>query len=460
VSEAPLIPRATPPRFLYWLTLALIFVTPGQLAHAVDPKHGPFIALADVVALIVGGLFALWVLFGRMPAGGPAGLRGRLGRVAWAPLPLWAWIIVAVLSALSAQSAKAAGLEIIQLVLYFGLVYMLFANVLVTERQWRQAIRTLLAATTLAVLLALYQYLLQMGQSPGDLQAVKSLFQSRTAYSGFLTLVLPLAFGVVLWSELPWERAWCVLLVALGGLTILAPPLVWVLAVVCVVMGTVWNHRRLSLKVTVAVAAFMLVTVMLVPLNQRAFHETLNPYEEGPIYKVMQTEGEGVDEAPPGPVIKKRWIEWLPALNMLAENFVLGVGAGNYQLNIGQPEYYGFLPNVKKSEPDTNNLYLVTAGSMGLAGLLCLIAFLGHFWRLAGNLWMHADTPFGRALACGLYGACLSLLMVGLFTSVFVRGTALAWALVFALITSMTHEHGTRARAASATASLPRAPES
>jgi len=29
-----------------------------------------------------------------------------------------------------------------------------------------------------------------------------------------------------------------------------------------------------------------------------------------------------------------------------------------------------------------------------------------------------------------------------------------------ALITSMTHEHGTRARAASATASLPRAPES
>jgi hypothetical protein len=283
---------------------------------------------------------------------------------------------------------------------------------------------------------ALFQYV-----TAGDPQAVKSLFQSRTAYSGFLALVLPLFFGMVLWSELTWERIWCGLLAVLGGLTILAPPVIWVVAIVFVTMGATWGRRHLSLKVTLAVATFMLITVTLVPLNRQVFRETLNPYEEGPIFKVMEIGGESAGDQAQGPIIKKRWIEWMPALNMLADNFVLGVGTGNYQLNIGQPQYYGFLPNVKKSEPDTNNLYLVTAGSMGLAGLVCLMAFVGHFWRLAGNLWLHAQTPFSRALACGLYGACVALLIVNLFTSVFVRGTALAWALVFALVTSMTHEH-------------------
>lgn len=432
--------RPAAPRFLTYLTLALIFVTPGQLAYAVDPKHGPFIALADVVALIVGGIFALWVLIGR-----------RWRQLDWAPLPVWAWIAVAVLSGLGAESLKSAVLEVIQLVLYFGVVYMLFANVLVSEGQRRAAVRTLLAATTLIVLYGLFQYL-----TAHEPMAVKSLFQSRTSYSGFLALVMPLFFGLTLWSELTWERVWCGALAVLGGLTILAPPLIWIVAAVFVVMGAAWSRSRLWGIVTLCVAMFMVVTLALAPLNQRVLRETLNPYEEGPIFKVMQVGDEGAADAPPGPIVKKRWIEWMPALNMLAENFVLGVGAGNYQTNIGQPEYYGFLPNVKKSEPDTNNLYLVTAGSMGLAGLVCLIAFMGHFWSLASRLWMHAQTPFARALACGLYGSCLALLGANLFTSVFVRGTSLAWALVFALISSMTHEHASRVPTAPPAASPPR----
>ena len=446
-ATAP-IERPTPPRFLTWLALALIFVTPGQLAYAVDPKHGPFIALADVLAVMVGGLFFLWVLFAGLPEGWPTGLRGRLSRVSWPPLPAWAWVAVAVLSGLGAESPKAAALEIIQLVLYFGVVYMLFANVLVSEQQRRQAVRVLLVATTLAVGYALFQYF-----TANDPLAVKSLFQSRTAYSGFLVLVLPLFLGLTLWSELAWERYWCGLLAVVGGLTILAPPMVWVVAIVCVTMAATWGRSHLLVKAAAAALVFMAVTVALVPLNRQVFQDTLDPYEEGPVYKVMQVAGEeGAADQTQGPIVKKRWIEWMPSLNMLAENFVLGVGAGNYQLNIGQPQYYGFLPNVKKSEPDTNSLYLVTAGSMGLAGLVCLLAFIGHYWHLAGSLWMHAQTPFGRALACGLYGACVALLIGSLFTSVFVRGTALAWALIFALIAGMAREGVMRTRAASAPA--------
>ena len=435
MSEATQVERPSSPAWLYWLTLLLIFVAPGQLAHAVDPKHGPFIAYADVLAVLVGGLFVLWVLFGRMPAGAPAGLRGRLRQITWPPLPAWAWLTIAVLSALGAESMKSAGLEIVQFLLYFGLVYVLFVNVLTAQEQRLQAVRVLLTATTLVIAYALFQYL-----SAGDPQAVKSIFQSRTAYSGFLVLALPLFFGLTLWSELAWERYWTGLVTVAGALTILAPPLVWVLVVVLVVMAAAWGRAKMAATVAAAAGVFLLLTLTFAPLNRQVFHEMLNPYEEGPIYKVMEAGGAGAGEAPAGPIIKKRWIEWMPALNMLGEHFMLGVGTGNYQANIGQPEYYGFLPNVKKSEPDTNNLYLVTGSSMGLAGLVCLVAFLGYFWQSAGRLWMHAQTPGTRALACGLYGACTALLIVNLFTSVLVRGTALVWALVCALVAGMAHE--------------------
>jgi len=510
MSEVVRVDKPAVPAWLTGLTLLLIFVTPGQLAHAVDPKHGPFIAYADVLAVIVGGLFVLWVLLSRprpQSAGGLRGqgltthhlaiflvltvfiggllrlivrvrvardelttssfgghlallfgipavaaivamgitvcitailqpsLRDRLRTIVWPPLPAWAWLIVAALSAFGAESAKAAGLEIVQLVLYFGLAYMLFVNVLATEAQRRQAVRVLLAATTLVVAFGVLQYV-----TATEPQVVKSIFQSRTAYSGFLAVALPLFFGLTLWSELSWERYWAGLVVIAGGLTILAPPLVWVLAIVLVVMAAVRGGAKMAGNIAVAAGAFLVLTLTLAPLNRQVFREMLNPYEEGPIFKTMQTGGEAVGEPPSGPIVKKRWIEWMPALNMLGENFMLGVGAGNYQLNIGQPEYYGFLPNVKKSEPDTNNLYLVTGGSMGLAGLVCLMAFLGHFWRLAGGLWAHAETPGRRALAGGLYGACLALLVANLFTSVLVRGTALVWALVCALVAGMGRE--------------------
>lgn len=480
------------PRWLYWLTLVLILAVPGPTIYAVDRKHGPFIGLADVVAGLVGVVFVLWVLVGGAPAAGadgastPSALSRRLARVTWPPLPFWAWLVVAILSAAGAESLTAAAMEIVQLGLYFGVIYMLFANVLIDTSRQRQAVRVLLLATTVALLFGLVQYVQatssnqvfrsldrnadevitadempfagagrgeqlaarlkqadtnkdgqvtqeEFGAGP---QRVRAFFQSRSAYSGFLALVLPLFFGLTLWSELSWERYWSAALIVLGGLTILAPPVIWVLAVVLIVMSATWSRSVLTAKVALAAVAFMAVTLTCAPLNRQVLRETLNPYEEGPIYKLMLTEGE--DAAQQGPLVKKRWIEWLPALNMLGDRFVFGVGAGNYQLGIGQ--YYGYLPNVKKTEPDTNNLYLVTAGSMGFAGLICLVAFLGYFWRLAGNLWMHGQGPWDRALACGLYGACLALLTVNLFTSVFVRGTALAWALIIGLIMARAHE--------------------
>lgn len=414
----------TPPQWLYWLTLLLIFVIPGQISYAIDKKHGPFIGLADVVAVLIIGLWFLWVL-----------VRGQLRHLVWAPRSVWALLVVALLSAAGAASLKAAAMEIIQLVLYFVAAYMLFVSVLVTAQRQRMALRVFLAATSLVVLFGLYQYLTQT-----DPLAVTSVFASRTAYAAFLTITLPLFFGFVLWAPVQGERYWALAVVLLGALTVLAPPLVWILALVLVVMAARRGPRASVAYVLAGLVVFLAVTVTVAPLNRRAFREMLNPYEEGPLFKVAEVTAPGEQ---PGtekqqPIVKKRWIEWMPALNMMAENYMLGIGTGNYQLNIGQPEYYGFLPNVKKSEPDTNNLYLVVGSTMGFAGLVCLAVFMGHFLQAARHLWSRAQTPWTRAMCCGLYGSALAIPAANMFTSVFVRGTGLVWALLYALIACNT----------------------
>lgn len=414
---AELIPTAArrePPAWLQGAVLVLLAVAPGQLAYARDPKHGPFIALVDVLAALIIALWGLWTLG-----------TGRLRQLSWPPRQTWALLAVFVLAGFGAESPKAAVIETAQFTLYFVLAYMLFADVVRGDRRLRQALYVLLAATSVAILHGLWQYL-----HATDPMAVKATFQGRHAYSGFLVMMLPLCYALLLRAGKTWERVWGGVALVAGAVTILAPGLLYLLILVLAVVSVTWGQRRALWSFLVAVVAFLAITLTWLPLNRQVARELLNPYEQGPIYKTMDASATTGDQ----PVVKKRWIEWLPALNMMSENFLLGVGTGNYQLNIGRPDYYGFLPNVKKSEADTNNLYLVVASSMGFVGLVALLAFLGYFaWR-ATNLWMHSEMAVERVWAAGLNGMALAIPLVCVLSSLLVRGTALVWALGYAII--------------------------
>jgi O-antigen ligase len=169
----------------------------------------------------------------------------------------------------------------------------------------------------------------------------------------------------------------------------------------------------------------LLVLQFVSPIHREANLESfLNPWETGSVYKVLSASANG--QAPP--IVKKRWLELYPALAMIADKPLLGVGAGNYQLSIGEANYWGYLPNAKKTEPDTNNLYLVIGGSMGLAGLACLVAMLYYFWNLAA-----ASASRGDPFSVGLTAALAVLAVVIFFTPLLVRGAAVGWSALMAL---------------------------
>jgi O-antigen ligase len=270
---------------------------------------------------------------------------------------------------------------------------------------------------------------------------VRAAFADRNVYCAFLVMVLPLLFGIAIHERSREQRIWVISLLAVAGLTMLAPPHVWLLLGVLCWMAYVRGGRYRTAFPVLAVA-FALVVAVALPRNHDAnVVELFDPYERGELFKLDIPAEPSADGAPaggtaePALIIKKRWLEWQPALAMLTENLPLGVGAGSFQTHIGEAEYYGSLPNVKKGEPDTNNFYLVVGASMGLAGLISVVAMLAWFWRQAAALWLRASSRVQRGLAAGLPGALVGIIAANLFTSLFVRGVSLVWALVFAMVT-------------------------
>lgn len=411
---------------LVWpLVVVLVLIAPTQFSYALDPKDGPFILYADVFAALVFGLWALTVI-----------LRRRWSELVRPPTAIWALLAVAALSALGATSLKSAAVEIAQIVLYFVAVYALFADVLEGQHRLVVAAKALAIATTVSVAVALVQYF-----SVDDPMQVRGTFGNRNVYCAYLAMVLPLFYGIAIWTRDTMHRTWFVVLLVVAAFTMLAGPQFWALALVLLAVSALKSLRALGYYLLGA-ALFVVIVVSGLPMNRDAlFREVADPIEHGDVYKMVTPPGQE-----PPPLVKKRWLEWQPALSMLSDNILLGVGTGDYQEHIGG--YYGFLPNAKKTEPDTNNLYLVLGASMGLVGLVAFMAWMGQIWRWADRSWRHAHDHWAMGLCWGLLGSVYGIVLVNLFSSLFVRGTSLVWALVFAMVVSVD-QRGLGATAAS-----------
>ncbi|NSW57328.1 MAG: hypothetical protein HPY44_15035 [Armatimonadetes bacterium] len=430
--------------------LVLIALSCSQIGYVGHPRYGPFIAVADVFCA---GVFLVWLAVSLHRRG----LRG----LPWPCEPILAWIAVGALSisvaatdatgAISLSGVKSGIIEIAQLALYFVGAFMIFVDVLKDRARLRRALVVLLGATSVIVLWGLFHYITQ-----SDVTQVKASFGNRNVYSAFLVMVVPLLFGFFIYDRSRGFKAWVVCLFGIAALTMLGPPHVWIMTGLVAWVGFL-RGRLYRTALVPALVAFTVLVTLAIPRNRTAnVTDLLDPFEREDLYKLEATmdlpeDGEGPEdpeaaEMQPEPevlIVKKRWLEWQPALAMMSDNIALGVGAGSFQRRIGEAIYYGSLPNVKKSEPDTNNLYLVVGASMGFGGLVALIAALAWHWRRATRLWLRAGERQELGLAIGLPASVMGIAIANLFTSLFVRGVCIIWALVFAIIVVAT-AHGSQ----------------
>jgi O-antigen ligase len=404
--------RALAAKLEPWLfrgLLVALFIAPCQ--YGLEVAHKTYVSPADP---LIWGLFGVLVV-SRLFAGSPA---LRLPPVFGLVL-----VVAAAASAFVAQNRLAVVKELAQLVEYFLLVPCLVAGLVTSRDRVRTAAYTLLAAATVIVAFALGQYLL-----PGVADfAVRSTFGNRNVLGGFLALVLPLAFGILLWNRAWTVRLWAAFILAQGLVVLLAGASLLAVLLAFSTLAVLRGRHAFAFAAAAAVLVAGLLWPHLPRENGRALYESVRLYDD-----------EGL--------VTKRYPEWQAAGAMLADNPWLGVGAGNYQTRVGG--YFGIVPRrTGPTEPDTQNLYLVLGGSLGLPGLAAFLGLLLGGMTAAARALAHAtDDPPLRGLAAGLLGGLLAFAVNAVWAPLLVRGVGVPLAALIALAALLGRlPHGTRA---------------
>lgn len=363
-------------------------------------------------------------------------------RVWLPPLPCWALVFCMVLSAVHSSiiidavgaswKGGAAGLvkalvktkeskeaiaETIQWSMYFLIAPLIFVNWLRDVREGVEISRLKLAAhafgaaVLLNVAIALYQRFI--GNSSGP----QGLFTSPNAYSAFLVLAVPiiLAQAIGAWRGGP---ALPFAFICFAG-ALLTMTSAWASAALLmgVVLAGAWQGQRKRSTILLLASLPFLVLWDAPSALQEPRAQSL---------KVAS-------EAQP---VKKQLVEWQATAGVAQprlQSFATGVGAGNYQFNIGS--FYNHLPNEEKMPPDSNNLYLVQFVAIGALGLSALVWVGGYFLGCAWRSRREANW-----LAAGAGAAMAAFFVVNVFHASIVRGTGVVLAFVFALAVLSQYE--------------------
>ncbi len=393
---------------LYGLLLALL-IAPTQAAIKVGGYN-----LSPVDPLIW-GLFLIWIV---------RALLLRRDRPVKPPLAGAVFFTLAVaLSIVRAGNTTDALKELVQVSEYFLVAGILFLNLPRSTRHARWALGIHLAAAVAVVALAAAQYL----HPDVENFLVRGTFGNRNILGGYLALTLPLMFAIAMYGGIGrrWGTALLAvvaagLLVTLAGATMLA--LLITLPVVA------FSRGRMAAALTLA--ALLLLFAVAAPRMPRGNFEELQRS-----VNVVEEDGQ----------LSARYTEWLGALIMWNEQplviggmewlqvddawgaginpvgWLVGVGAGNFQREIGM--YYGYLPqvNINITEPDSHNTYLVILSTVGFLGILGFVAML---WQSAVAALRNDDDAdrLLRGIRIGVAGALLAYAINAVWAGLLVRG--------------------------------------
>ena len=395
-------------------------------------------------------------------------------RLWYPPLACWALLFALLISALHSpaiatgiaengikgKEVKAALADVVQWGGYFLVAPWVFVNLIYDRRAGELVSRRALAITTLglAALLNASAALTYIDFSPIFLQVMalfkgtaglkpltvevpQGLFASPNVYCAFLAVVAPLLLEAESDDDLS-AASKKLGLTKPSRLTSASRKLQRIVTALGIVVAAALLFTGVSLWATIAflLGLFIAALTRVGTLKIKAYRLTfvaafalvalvawrgqsgLAQFRE-PFLRL----GDGTEE------VKKQFIEWQVAtrFNTPRERvFATGFGPGNYQLNIGPLYGYDSIPNEKKMPPDSNNLWLVQAMSLGVLGLGALVWVVTHFWMLA---WRAARFNPGDWLGAGVVGSLSAWIFVNFFHALIVRGAGLVLAFVFAL---------------------------
>ena len=441
------------------LTLAGSAVLGGAtfLATLIHPEYGlyllilavPFGSVKEITVsgftvgaaeALVGLVLAAWLA--RMVA-------VREVRITHPPLllPLLIFLGAILLSLTGALSLRYSLKEILKWVEVLG-IYLFVANAIERE-QVRVVVTFMLLAGIGQALLGFYQFLGRVGPPAfvifGGFVRAYGTFEQPNPYGGYLGLVLPLAFGVLMGNgKLRCWRYWILdigRLVAVLGLATMAAALLmswsrgaWLgFAVAFVLMNLAHSRRTAALFVSLCLLislGLLLGSFQVVPQSIIQRVTAFLPY-----LRVLDVRGVKLTDA--NYAVMERLAHWQAAWGMFNDRPWLGVGIGNYE-----PVYPAYaLQGWPLALGHAHNYYLNIAAEAGLIGLAAYLVLWGAaFWQALKVI--RASRGYWRGVAVGILGVLTHLLVHNFFDNLYVHNmylhVAILLGLLFVVVKSQT----------------------
>jgi len=365
-----------------------------------------------------------------------------------------------------------AAKEVIQLVQYFVLGWMLFVNVAGSRVKLRGLISVFLFAAGAVVLWGLIEYAVKR-----DVFTAGGAYGNINVLGAYLAIVLPFAVGIAVFDNLSTVQRMSIIVPALAGTAmILSLP-----ALIAAVAGMLLVFAMRSGKLLVTGIAVLLLALAFVPPHLRENHAGVLAGSAG-VYvesnhllsdatalerahklmdekrpadawrllkqidaknkldaegvKLLEQAEDGLSAAEKAQAVQvaARYKCWQASMRAIQAR-PWGAGVGWFKKTVGQ--YYGSIPkpnydtdepeayNINSDQPDTFGQVFVTTVELGIAGLLALLWF--YLWGLgqAVRLFASAQTPLSRAVGAGAAGSLAFLPILAAYSELLVRGVAL-----------------------------------
>ncbi|MHB0858257.1 MAG: O-antigen ligase family protein [Anaerolineae bacterium] len=373
----------------------------------------------------------------------------RRFHLAWSPLMLALLVYLAalVVALLPVQALGPAVKEVVKWAEVLTVALLVAGE---TDRSvQRRLVAALLIAGALQGALGIYQFLTHTGPPAFELYGrymrAHGSFLQPNPYGGYLGLLLPLAYVMVLTQGDEALRGWR------AGKA--APGLLWLISLVAGAIMSVallmsWSRGALmGLAVgggLVALAmgrrAWLLLGLiaLVLALGGPGLLDSLPGGFVARIAEVGEYAGQDltaveVDDA--NFAVVERVAHWVAAWRMFEQNPWLGVGTGQYATVYASVA----LPRWQDPLGHAHNYYLHVLAETGLVGLVSyltlMVGALLVSWRRA-----HRTNGWARAIALSAIGMLGHLAAHSAFDNLYVHGMYLVVAMLFGLVMAASHE--------------------
>ena len=428
------------------LSIMIIFPLSVNVAFSSlnDFQH-PLIAInISLASLLIGIIFLLWIL--------KIAIAKEWSKIKLLPLPILIFFIIEILSFVNAFSLSEWIKEIVQTIVYLILFYILLLNNLKTFNL-KTFKNVLFILTTLILILSFIQHSILKG----DVYLIKGLFENRNILGIYLCMMMPFIYAELLSTTYILRRLWMTLLLILSIIVITSGSAILSLIISLIVVSFYHSKKVLYRFLFTLLVIGILYPFIMPQKNITAVKEFASIYEQGSISQnyyrrlLLLTNSEDqkillnkelngkflrikttdlLSAKLPAPNIgdrykdidsikhiMNRYVEVQAALNLMAENVLLGIGLGNFQNEIGV--YYKELPKINTSEPYQTNTYLLLGATIGLLGLSAFLWVLLH--SLNNSIFKFRNTNGEKKyFYLGLFGAILSIIIEGFFSYILV----------------------------------------